>query len=51
MIANTENPAPKPSALAAAASIILAAVKAEDGYSPGELVLFREWLERLKKAR
>ena len=47
MIAVTENTPPKRSALAAAASTIQAAVKVADGFSPGELVLFREWLERL----
>ena len=48
MIAVTEETLSVQSPVSAAAMTLDAAVKAEDGFSPGEFVLFKEWLGRLR---
>lgn len=48
LIAVTARGRSKTSPASAAARTLDAAVKLEDGFSPGELTLFKEWLSRLK---
>ena len=47
MIAVTDNNSPEQSPLRIASLRVQAAVKAENGFSPAELALLREWLGRL----
>ncbi len=47
MIASTDQMSPEQAPLSVAARTVHAAVTAENGFSAGELALFREWLGRL----
>ena len=49
MIAVKEDRQPQPSPVSAAAATLQAAIKAEDGFTPGEFALFNEWLRRLSR--
>ena len=49
MIAARKDVRPQPSPVSAAAATLQAAIKAEDGFSPGEFALFKEWLGRLSR--